>query len=329
MNRKIALAIITMFFLVAGLAACSSGDEDSSGDRTKLKVWALGEEGKNLAECAKGFEEENPDIEIDVQALPWDEAYKKFLTAVASGEGPDVLQVDTAWVAQFASAGMFEDLSSYMDDYDNFDAGNFFEGATETMEYEGEVVGIPWYADTRLMFYRSDVLSEAGFDEAPETWDEFKEIATELANRGEKEYGAGINASNINLPFVLAWQNGWEMDPDAEYGNLDDPAFTEAFELLISFFDEGLAPTGKSMEPIVGFGKGIQPMMFSGPWTASVIPEQIPELDGKWDVDLMPKSNDEHTSIIGGSQLSVFKGSDHVEESLEFISYLTDEENQV
>lgn len=330
MYRKKWFTVTSLLIVILILAACSSNEDSSKadGDDATIKVWALGEEGENLQSFAEDFEEEHSNITVDVQALPWDEAYKKFLTAVASGDGPDLLQVDTAWVAQFASAGMFEDLSSYKDDYPTFAEDNFFDGAVETMEYEDELVGIPWYSDTRLMFYRSDILGEAGSDKAPETWDDFTDVATKLADRGDKEYGAGIDQSNVNLPFILAWQHGWQLDPDDEYGNLDDEKFEEAFKLLMSFFDEGLAPTGKSMEPIVGFGKGVQPMMFSGPWTANVISDKLPDIDGDWDVALMPK-NEDHTSVFGGSQLSVFKGSDNVEASVEFMSYLAEKDTQV
>src|SRR5699024_6673158 len=148
-KRKKIFYVLSLFFLALVLVACSSNsDAENSDGKTTVEVWAMGEEGKNLPELAKGFEEENPDIKIDVQALPWDEAYKKFLTAVASGDGPDILQVDTAWVAQFGSAGMFKDLSSYMDDYPNFAPENFFEGSAEAMKYVDKVVGIPWYVDT-------------------------------------------------------------------------------------------------------------------------------------------------------------------------------------
>src|SRR5699024_490633 len=157
------------------------------GDDATIKVWALGEEGENLQSFAEDFEEEHSNITVDVQALPWDEAYKKFLTAVASGDGPDLLQVDTAWVAQFASAGMFEDLSPYIDDYPTFAEDNFFDGAVETMEYEDELVGIPWYSDTRLMFYRAHILSEGRYDNGDEAWDESTDVATTQADRGHQE----------------------------------------------------------------------------------------------------------------------------------------------
>src|SRR5699024_1399123 len=178
------------------------------------------------------------------------------------------------------------------------------------------------------MFYRSDILGEAGSDKAPETWDDFTDVATKLVDRGDKEYGAGIDQSNVNLPFILAWQRGWQLDPDDEYGNLEDEKIEGAFKLPMSLFDVGFAATGECMDANDGFGKGVQQLMFSGPWTANVISDKLPDIDGDWDVALMPK-NEDHTSVFGGSQLSVFKGSDNVEASVEFMSYLAEKDTQV
>src|SRR5690625_4497292 len=171
MYRKKWFTVTSLLIVMLILAACSSNGDSSKadGDDATIKVWALGEEGENLQSFAEDFEEEHSNITVDVQALPWDEAYKKFLTAVASGDGPDLLQVDTAWVAQFASAGMFEDLSSYKDDYPTFAEDNFFDGAVETREYEYESVVIAWYSDRRLLLYLSYFFAYVVSDLAPES----------------------------------------------------------------------------------------------------------------------------------------------------------------
>src|SRR5699024_2901020 len=122
MYRKKWFTVTSLLIVMLILAACSSNvaSSEADGDDATIKVWALGEEGENLQSCAEEFEEEHSNITADVRALPWDEAYKKFLTAVASGDGPDLLQLDTAWVDHFASASMFVDLSSYTYDYPHF-----------------------------------------------------------------------------------------------------------------------------------------------------------------------------------------------------------------
>src|SRR5690606_33053593 len=140
-------------------------------DGTKtLNVWAMGEEGKKLSELTAKFEEQNPGIKVKVQAIPWDTAHDKLLTAVASGKGPDVLQLGTTWVPEFADAGALLDLTSYLKDYPQFEPENYFEGAQTSMKHGDQIVGIPWYVETRLVYYRTDLLKEVGYTAAPATW---------------------------------------------------------------------------------------------------------------------------------------------------------------
>ncbi|MFP3359810.1 extracellular solute-binding protein, partial [Planococcus sp. SIMBA_143] len=102
-------------------------------------VWTM---TSGLEEFVTEYEDESG-VTVEVQAIPWDNAHDKLLTAVASGNGPDVRQIGTTWVAEFAEAGTFLDISDKIDDYDNLAADNFYESAVETTKYEDTTIGIP------------------------------------------------------------------------------------------------------------------------------------------------------------------------------------------
>src|SRR5690625_5243919 len=90
-NRKKMFFLLVMLFSAAlVLAACGGESSESSKSDDTLKVWSMSDGFKDFV---KTYEEEN-DIKIDVQTIPWDSAHDKLLTAVASGKGPDVLQID-------------------------------------------------------------------------------------------------------------------------------------------------------------------------------------------------------------------------------------------
>ena len=97
MSKKVATVALLGSLVVSGaLAGCSSNSASSTKDaKTTLTVWAMGEEAKSLPKIAAGFEKENPNINVQVQAIPWDQANDKILTAVASKNGPDVIQMGT------------------------------------------------------------------------------------------------------------------------------------------------------------------------------------------------------------------------------------------
>ncbi|MFZ3577190.1 sugar ABC transporter substrate-binding protein [Virgibacillus sp. DJP39] len=326
MKKTKLLFLLSIFVAFAVLSACS--EEGSKGESNTIEVWAMGEEGKKLEELAKKFEKENEGLTVDVQAIPWGSAHDKLLTAVASGNGPDVLQLGTTWVAEFAEAGALKDLSKYMDDYPEFAPDNYFEGSQSVMKRGDEIVGIPWYVDTRVLYYRTDILKEAGYDKAPQTWEELKDAAAKLAARGEGQFGLDIDQKDQITPFIFAWQNGYEADLKNNDLNFDSPKFIEAMKYYHSYFEKGYSQTQQGGDIVQAFSKGSKPMFFSGPWMINIINEQAPEIKGKWATAVMPKK-ETRTSSMGGSVLSVFDTSKNVDNALKFISYMNEVDTQL
>lgn len=329
-SKKFAAAAMVGTLVVSGaLAGCSSSDTGSEKDGKKVvNVWGMGEEAKTLPKMAEEFEKENPDIDVKVQAIPWDQAHDKLLTAVASKQGPDVVQMGTSWIPEFASANALMDLTEYTNQYPELAADNFFEGSVETTKYDDKVVGVPWYVDTRVLYYRTDLLEEVGYKEAPKTWDELRDAAKKLNDRGDDKYGISIDTNEQSLSFMLARQNGSKLiEGNKAYFN--EPEFVEAVEYMNSFFKDGSAPVDLGLDIIQAFkGEGILPMFISGPWMVKLINDQAPELEGKWATAVLP-AKDTNTSILGGSDLSVFQYTKNKEEALKFLAYMSKPETQI
>ncbi|MEW4369355.1 sugar ABC transporter substrate-binding protein [Paenibacillus kandeliae] len=323
--------LLIFSFLLAG---CSGGKEQTTTSDGKriLKVWGMGAEGTALAQMAPDFEAKNPDIKVEVQSIPWDNAHDKLLTAVASQSGPDVVQMGMSWIPEFADAGALQDLSSYVDKYPNLKADNYFKGARTKMTYNDKLVGIPWYIDTRVLFYRKDLLQQAGYDKAPQTWDELKDAATKLAARGNGNYGILLDSKDQLFTLPFAWENGSEVIDSNNQAQLNQPPYVETIQYLSSFFKEGIAPTQSDMQLIPSFGEGILPMFISGPWTVNQIKTELPELKpDQWGTAIIPakEQGGESASVLGGSNLSVFSSSKNTEDAVKFISYLNDPDTQV
>lgn len=325
-TSKLLGVCILAFSMILG--ACSNSDNSSSDGSKEITVWAMGEEGKKLSELSKKFEEEHPDIKVNVQAIPWENAHDKLLTAVASQKGPDIVQLGTTWVPEFADAGALLDLSPHLEDYPEFKPDNYFEGAAESMTFNDEVIGVPWYVETRVLYYRTDLLKEVGYEEPPATWDELKDAATTLSDRGDDQFGLDIDQNDQITPFIFAWQNGYEMDVENKDLNFDSPEFREALEYYHSYFAEGISQTTEGVDMVQAFKDGVKPMFFSGPWMINILNDQAPDLEGKWDVAVMPEK-ESNTSSIGGSNLSIFHNSENVDESLEFLSYMNEVDTQL
>lgn len=330
LNKKMAAAVMVGSLVVSGaLVGCSSDSNSSEKDGKKtVTVWGMGEEAKTLPKIAEEFEKENPEIDVKVQAIPWDQAHDKLLTAVASKKGPDVVQMGTTWIPEFASANALLDLTEYTEEYPELAADNFFEGSVETTKYEDKVVGVPWYVDTRVLYYRTDLLEAAGFKEAPKTWDELSEAAKKLKERGDDKYGISIDTNEQSLAFMFARQNGSKLI-EGNKAQFNEPEFVEAVEYLNGFFKDGSAPVDLGLDIIQAFkGDGILPMFISGPWMVKLINDQAPELEGKWATAVLP-AKETNTSTLGGSDLSVFQHTKNKDEALKFLAYMSKAETQV
>lgn len=336
-KKTITTALISTLLLTGVLTACSTSTDPNANNASNgadkqitLKVWGMGDSEKSLTTISEQFETDNPTIKVDVQVIPWSAAHDKLLTAVASKSGPDVLQMGTSWMTEFANAGALLDLSPYIEQYEEFNPDNFFDGSVSTTKFGDQTVGIPWYAETRVLYYRTDLLAEVGYDKAPATWDELKDASTKLAARGEGKYGIGLDPAEPSLGFMFARQNGSQLFDEQNKPLLNQPEFVDTVSYLNSFFQDGSAPIDLGLDQIQGFsGDGIAPMFISGPWMITPIKEQAPELDGKWATAVLPAGKVNNDSILGGANLTVFNFSKNQDAAVKFIAYMSKPETQL
>ena len=324
---KLAMARIASLLAVLVLAAAACGGDDDGGDEAagggeaggSITVWAMGAEGEKLSVLAKDFMAANPGTTVKVTPIAWDVAHDKLLTSVAGGTTPDVSQMGTTWMGEFAKTGALEEVP------DDISLDGTFEGARNTAIVDGTPFGVPWYVETRVLYYRTDIAEKAGITAPPANWDELKAMARAMKEKGGAKYGISLSPNNWQefMPFV--WQQGGEGATEEGY-SFDSPEVVEALAYYQSFFKEGLTSPSvpEGFDVTQGFVAGTHPMFFSGPWHMSLIEEQGgAELEGKWDVAPMPKE-DSGTSFVGGSDLVVFKDGENKETAWEFVRYLLD-----
>lgn len=331
-RRAIGASAVVALFALAGCGGASDGDDASDApdtppaETTTLTVWVMGDSGARLEEALAPFTDETG-IEVDVQAIPWDNVNDRLTTAVASGEGPDVTQIGLSHLAAFLEAGVLEDLSGHLADHPNLDPANF-PSAVADLNPDGGLFSVPWISDTRVLFYRSDILAEAGIDEPPATWEELRAAARTLAARGDGQYGYYIPQWDAPLPVAYTWQTGTDVIADDGSIRLDTPGFREAVDHYLGFYEDGSVPTAGDFDQAAGFVSGTAPMLVSGPYLAAAIREQAPDLEGAWGVTTVP-TNTTGTSLFAGSNLGVWKGTENLDAALQLLDFLTDPATQV
>jgi len=108
-KQKFLTIIAPLALLMMVLAACGGGGSGSGNANSgNLTVWGMGTEGDQLKVLAGDFMKQNPNIHVTVQSIPWTDAHSKLLTSVEGGQTPDVSQMGTTWMAEFAKAGALD-----------------------------------------------------------------------------------------------------------------------------------------------------------------------------------------------------------------------------
>src|SRR5947208_8749524 len=161
-----ALAVMLAVSLTAGCRSSSS--------ETVLRFWAMGREGEVVVDLVREFERAHPGIRVNVQQLPWTAAHEKLLTAFAGGTTPDICQLGNTWIPEFVALKALEPLDRYLAASPIVRADDYFAGIWDTNQVDGQLYGVPWYVDTRLVFYRRDLLRHAGFFAPPTSCPERK-----------------------------------------------------------------------------------------------------------------------------------------------------------
>jgi multiple sugar transport system substrate-binding protein len=306
-------------------SAATGTPEDAAPVEGDITVWAMGTEGEQLGVLADAFEEEYPDVDVEVTAVPWDAAHDRLVTAIAGGEGPDVSLIGTTWMGEFATLGGLAPTP------DTIDPSAFFEGAWQSTVVDGTSYGVPWYVETRLLYYRTDLAEQGGITEPPADWDGLTELVTALQEAGAEngislQQPCCIGAWQTFAPFL--WQAGGDIVDESNDFTLDSPECVEALTFYDSFFENGLARAETSDVPVEAqFADGSVGAFISGPWMINIITDAGADPE-TWTVAHQP-TNVSGTSFVGGGNLAVFDQSDNQDAAWAFVEFASRPETQV
>lgn len=325
----VCIAPIAMIFTACNARAPTDG--------VVLDFWGMGREGEVAQQMMPEFEAEHPGVHVHVQQIPWTAAHEKLLTAYVGHVSPDVAQLGNTWVPEYVALGAIVPLDSLIKRTPSITANDYFEGIWATNVLGDTVFGIPWYVDTRLLFYRKDLLAQAGFPSPPTTWAQWIAALKAIKSRDEPgQYPIYIPTNEWPPPTILALASGSPILKDGgRYGAFDDSAFKTAFHFYLSFFQNGLAPKLGINE--VGniyqeFERGTYAMWITGPWNIGEFRRRTPAgFQNKWATAPMPGPTGAASgvSLAGGSSLVIYKASRHPKEAWELIEYLSRPEQQL
>jgi multiple sugar transport system substrate-binding protein len=295
---------------------------------TVLRFWAMGREGEVVTQLLPDFERSHPDIRVKVQQLPWTAAHEKLLTAFAGDTTPDVCQLGNTWIPELAALNALEPLDRYAAASPIVHAADYFPGIWDTNRIDGTLYGVPWYVDTRLLFYRRDVLARAGFSAPPRSWQEWKRMLAAVTNARADQHGILLPLNEFEPLLALGLQQDEPLlRDDGRWGNFSGAGFRRALGFYLEMFQRGWAPplgTAAISNVWNEFGRGRFVFYISGPWNISEFQRRLPaEQQASWMTAPLPGPDGAGASIAGGSSLVVFRRSRHQAAAWRLIEFLS------
>lgn len=228
------------------LAACSSGSpaeettgggDGGGGESTTVTVWmypVISDEAASQeywTGVEEGFEAENSDIDLQIDLQPWDNRDEKIATAIASGTGPDLVLLGSDQALNYFTIGGLKPVTDLIENKDAY-----LPGPIDSVTFDGDVYGIPFYQTSTTTVYNKTLFDEAGITELPTTWDEILTAAPALAANDVAimDY-SGSPEMTLNLSFYpLLWQAGGSVfTEDGTDIAFDGPGGIKALEFLM------------------------------------------------------------------------------------------------
>ena len=267
------------------------------------------------------FEEEHPDVNVDIQVVPWGNYWDKLQTAVAGGEAYDVFWMNGPNFPVYASNGVLMNLQDRAS-ADGLDTSVYPQALVDLYSFEGDVYGLPKDFDTIALYYNKDMFDEAGVDypNADWTWDDLRNAAQALTKDGNWGF-ASTTADQAGYWNFIFENGGQVLSEDGTQVLIGEPAACDAINYLYSFVQDGLSPDGATMSSVDPwtqlFPGGRVGMVVGGSWLARTYADAEPNID----VAPLPREV-ERASIIHGLANVVWSRTENPDAAWEFVKFL-------
>jgi N,N'-diacetylchitobiose transport system substrate-binding protein len=169
--------------VLLGLLAATASATPQRAQANKLTVWLQVDAQSGwpdvVAAANAQFQKDHAGWTVDVQYQNWGDHLQKFDATLAGGNTPDVIEMGNTEMVKYMAAGAFADLSSFKSTFAN--SGSWLKGLAASGTYGGKTYGVPYYAGSRVVTYRTDAWNKARIKKPPNSLAQFTAYAKKLA----------------------------------------------------------------------------------------------------------------------------------------------------
>lgn len=288
-------AVFLAGILMVSATACGSGKSADGKTHLTFQIWDIAQRDGMQAVC-DAYTAKNPDVVVEVQVTSWGEYWTKLEAAAISNQMPDVFWMHTNEILKYADYGMLADLTDlYADESATYYQDHFSEISIGNAQgSDGRIYGIPKDKDTVCLVYNKEMFDAAGVAYPTDewTWDDLIEASQQIYDKTGK-YGYMAYGDDQLGYWNFVYQNGgYILTEDKVSGGFDNPATIDAMKFYIGLQDYDWCPDQNyfaETSPGTAFFSEQGSMFLEGNWNLLAEMNNYPEMQGKWDVAILPK----------------------------------------
>jgi alpha-glucoside transport system substrate-binding protein len=323
-----------------GDATQPAGDGELSGSITVVHAWA-GAEGEAFQDVVDGFTTANPDVEVELRQIPFDDLNSQMIQQFAAGTPPDVVSTLPGLIHSLASQGLLMSLDDVWDEW--VQGGEYSEAFRTIASHDGTAYGVFFKGNINgLIWHRNDTMEELGISE-PGSWEEFTGTLDEIVADGTIEPFA-VGAADVWVP--TQWSDAFlakTAGPDVFNGLIDgsvawdDPAVVDAFtrfsDFIESYWPDNALNVGFTDANCAWASQDAAVFQNQGAFVNLTTPANCgEELDPETDYTFfeMPAPNPDFSDVhfVSGDLFSVAEATDNPDAAKAFVRYLGSAEAQ-
>jgi N,N'-diacetylchitobiose transport system substrate-binding protein len=335
-SRALVAAVAVVALGVVAATASASGHRTQANTLTVwLQVDAQSGWPDVVAAANKQFQADHPGWTVNVQFQNWGDHLQKFDATIAGNDTPDVIEMGNTEMAKYMVAGAFADITASKSKFDNSEA--WLAGLTKSSMYRGKLFGVPYYAGSRVITYRTDLFKKAGITSAPTSLAQFEADAAKVAAKTKSKgfspvYMAGTDWYSA-LSFVYDFGGSIARTHAGKWvGALDSKKAIAGLTAYKTFFDSTAPKSAATLDeanpaPYTVFSQGTTSAIFGPGWFSCCTGTKYKAVTGQF---VMPS----HTAgkampgFLGGSDLAVPAQSQNQSQAVDWIADFTSTANE-
>lgn len=318
---KILVLVLIMMLVLVGCNDAGGSVESEDNETTEITFMNYSSSGNHeetLKKMVEAFEEENPNIKVDIRTYGFGDYFQQLATTIAGDSTPDVFELNIENFRAYQSKGVIAKI-------EGADTSKIHPTTLEAFAINDEQYGLPTKFSNVVMIYNKDLFDQAGLDYPTSewTWDDEKEAAEKISALGDEYFGVfrPIQAWEFYKTVV---QNGGSMmnESQTEY-TINSSQNIEALEMMIERINgSNVTPNADQMGGMGDwdlFKSGRLGMIVTGIWAFNDFTENC---DFDWDIAVEPGIDQKATHFFSDA-IVVSEDSEVKEAAIKFASFIS------